>query len=154
MADRFFLLRKPKNMPADWRDTMLYNEAVRINEDKTMPAAFPQDSLDYLWELGYTLPRRGIFFIGSADDFISKLVIATLAEPIARIVQVIRKLDQQKWDAASDGNFEAARDFLFQRKTLQAEAVKLPIHQITRDEIRAALLHEGIDPDAPSNQSG
>jgi hypothetical protein len=154
MADRFFLHRKPKNMPADWRDTMLYRAAVRINEDKTMPAAFPQDSLDYLWELGYTLPRRGIFYVGRAEDFTSKVVIPTLAEPILRLVQDIQKLDQQKWDAASDGNFEAARDFLFQREKLQAEAVKLPIHQIRRDEIRAALLHEGIDPDAPSNQSG
>lgn len=134
-------------MPDDWRDGSLRRAALSVNCDEDIPAMFPDDSLAYLWDLAYALPRRGILFITAARDFISELALGTFSEANAEIVRHVHDLQQRKEDAVANKDFVTARDCRDQQDELRARLTGCPVHQITRDEIRNGLLRVGVDPD-------
>jgi hypothetical protein len=142
----------PNNMPADWREDSLHRAAIRLNRDADVPAAFPQDSLDCLWELAYALPRRGIMFITTAREFVDQLAIATLPACDAAVVDELREVRQRKENAVANCDFETATELLHRERELQARIAKIAPYDITRSEIMEALVRDGVDSEGDADQ--
>ena len=143
-----------KKIPDDWREASLHRAAMWLNKDRDIPAVFPQDSLDYLSELGYSLPRRGIMFITSAREFVEQLAIRALQASKAADVNELMDLRKRKEDAIANGDFDTAALLRARQDELQRRIPRIPIHQVTRAEIDDALIHDGVDPGGIANRSG
>jgi hypothetical protein len=154
MAKTFHFRFEPKQIPDDWREDSLHRAAVWLNKDTDIPAVFPQDSLDYLSELGYSLPRRGIMFITSAREFVHHLAIGVLAACDAADVNELRDIRKRKENAVADCDFEAAAALRDRQDELETKIAKFAIHDITRAEIVDALVRDGVDPEGNASQSG
>jgi hypothetical protein len=146
MAIAFHSRFAPKNLPADWREVSLHRAAMQLNRDTDIPAVFPQDSLDCLWELAHSLPRRGILYITTAREFVYQLAIATLPGCDAADVSELRDVRQRKMFAVANGDFDAATELLHRERELQAQVAKIAPHRVTRSEIMEALVWDGVDP--------
>jgi hypothetical protein len=132
-------------MPDDWCEDSLHRAAVWINKDTDIPVLFPQDSLDYLSQLGYSLPRRGIMFITSAREFIDQLAIGVLATCDAANVNELRNIRKRKENAVASGDFNAAAALREREEELQKRIARLAVHEVTRAEIVDALVRDGVD---------
>lgn len=144
MAKTFHSRFEPKNLPDDWRDDALHHAAVWLNEDTDIPVAFPQDSLDYLLELGYSLPRRGIMFGTSAREFIDQLAIGVMARCDAADVNELRDIRKRKEDSVAYCDFDTARVLRDRQYELQKKIVSLAVHEVTRANIVDALVRDGV----------
>ena len=136
-----------KKLPDEFRDQFLYQAAVRMSRDAAIPAIFPSDSLEYLWKLAYTMPRRGVSFSTVADEFIEQLAIAALPDEYLPDVAELRRLQQSKEDAIRRHDFVTAAEIHSQREELKKKVAKFPLREITIDEIRVAMLRVGVNPD-------
>ena len=154
MVKSFHSRFTPQKIPDDWRDESLYRAAIRVNKNDVIPAVFPQDSLDYLSELGYSLPRRGIMFLQAADEFIAQLAISVLAPCDVAKVNELRDILRRKEDAVADGDFNAAISVRNRQHEIQAKIARLAIHQVTRAEIVEALMRDGVTPEDDAHGSG
>jgi len=146
MAKPFHSRFEPKNLPDDWRDDSLYRAAVWLNQDTDIPAVFPQDSLDFLSELGYSLPRRGILFIRYTSEFINQLAINVLASSDAAVVNELRDLQRQKENAVASSDFDTAIKLRARQDELRKEFSTIAIREISRADIVDALVRDGVDP--------
>lgn len=154
MAETFHFRFEPKNMPNDWCDDSLHRAAVGLNKDTDIPVVFPQDSLDYLVELGFSLPRRGISFITSAHEFIDQLAMGMLVPCDEAVVQELRDVKKRKEVAVANRDFDTARALRDQQYDLQKEIIKLAIHEVAKGNIIDALIRDGVDPEDHVRQSG
>jgi hypothetical protein len=138
---------EPDNIPDGWRDDSLHREAIWLNRDDTIPVIFPQDSLKYLRDLGCTLPRRGISFVTAAREFIAQLAIGSLSDAHSADVAELRTLLRRKEEAVASRDFDTVVAIGEQQREVQARIGAIGIHEITIDEIKAALVRVGVDPD-------
>ena len=145
MSKTFHSRYQPKNMPDDWRDESLYRAATWLNKDADIPAMFPEESLDYLLELGYSLPRRGILFVTSSREFVEQLALGVLTSNDAVAVQELLNIRQRKENAVANGDFQTASTLRDQQGDLQRQIAKRSVHEIRRVEIVDALAQDGVD---------
>jgi len=150
MAKTYHSRFEPKNMPDDWREDSLHRAAMWVNKDADIPAVFPQDSLEYLSELGYSLPRRGILFITSAREFVEQLVIGALPDRDAAGVHELRDIRQRKENAVANCDFDTAAALRDRQEELQRRIAELAVHIVTRAQIVDALVRDGVDPEGVS----
>lgn len=153
MTKSFHFRFEPKNLPGDWRDDSLHHAAVWLNKDTDIPVVFPQDSLDYLLELGYLLPRRGIMFT-SAREFIDQLAIGEMAPCDVADVNELRDIRKRKEDSVAYCDFDTARALRDRQHELQENIAKLAVHEVTRANIVDALVRDGVVLDDDNFQSG
>jgi hypothetical protein len=137
----------PKNMPDDWRDDSLHRAAVTLNKSRLVPAVFTDDSLSYLEHLGYALPRKGVLFIASADEFIRQVLIESLRTATCSELIELLSLQIQKETAIRDHDFETAAKIREQQCQLESLLASCTVHEITRPHIDAALRKVGVDPE-------
>lgn len=127
------------------REKSLYNAALRWNMFADVPIEFSQDSMEFLFELSYSLPHQGIIFIGSADEFLYELIVHQLP-PAERTEMIeLRDLQEPKERAVGAGDFETAAMILGRQKDLREKLAKLPLRTIEPIEIWDALRRDGID---------
>jgi len=142
-----------KNMPDDWRENSLYRAATSFNGVADIPAVFPQPSLDYLSELAYSLPRRGIFFGSSAREFVEELALGILPGCDAAAVNELRDIRRRLDDALVSNDFETACGLRDRRRELESQVAQIVPHEITRAEIVDALIRDGVEPEGGADQA-
>ena len=144
-----FKLKQTENLsvPDDFVEDALHRYAVQVNRDKEIPAIFPDSSLQYLRDLGYSLPRRGYFFGLIAREFVPRMAIDSLPTKIAAMVAEFRVVRQRKEDAIARCDFDIARELRDRQYELQDQISEAPISKITRVDINTALSRIGVDLD-------
>lgn len=153
MADISPARFEPKDMPEDWRDESLHRAAIRLNDAAAFPVRFPEDLLAYLWDLGYTLPRKGVFFLASARPFLLELAMNALPADDAADVRKMHVLMHRKEDAVANGYFDTAARLRDQEREIRQRVAGLPIYEIGKHQIDAALLRVDVDPDGGSEMT-
>lgn len=148
MAESFHSRFEPRdNMPDDLRETSLHSAAKSLNRDDDIPVVFPDDSLDYLWQLAYLLPRRGVMFLTTARQFIDHLAFGVLESGDANSVRELQDIRRRKEDAVANQDFTVAAGLRDQEDQLAAIVSSIEHRDVTRDDIVGALVRDGIDID-------
>lgn len=138
---------EPKNLPDDFVEDSLHRQAVRVNEDDTIPVVFGADALQFLLELASVLPRQGYSFITVARELVPEMAIGILPTPTADIVRELKAVLQRQEDAIACGDFDTARVLRDRKYELRDVISKIQVHEISPLEIKLALGEHGVDLD-------
>lgn len=134
----------PNKVPGDFRDKLLYREAVRLNSDGWIPAEFADESLHYLRELANSLPRRGIAFLGKAREFLTQLALDSISACNSTQVKELLDLEMRKEEAIQRSDFETAAELFARQRELGSRLNSSEIPLITKEQIVAALTRDGV----------
>lgn len=86
-------------------------------------------------------------FLRSAQEFLNHVVIQVLPTDEARMVKEFLDLKSRKEKAVANSDFDTAGQLLRKQKAIQNELASLPVREITRAEIKDALVRDGVDVD-------
>lgn len=130
-------------LPHDWCDLSLYRAAARVNENEEIPANFPEETLEYLRELGRLLPRRRMFIKDPGQVILHASAFA-LPVPFGERLLHFHQLWRETGDAIANQRFEDAVAIREQRMEVQRELAQSATVAVRRRHVDKALRSYGI----------